>query len=48
MCCGNPEVITLDGIVLSVETSKIKQQGLKTPWIIGNSNTRLISGFIFD
>ena len=43
MCCGNPEVITLDGIVLSVETSKIKQQGLKTPWIIGESNSSLVA-----
>ena len=32
-CCDNPEYITLDGIVISVETKRIQAQKLQTPWV---------------
>ncbi len=40
MCCQDPEIITLDGIVLSIEAARIKSQNLQYPWINGNSKKR--------
>lgn len=39
-CCTDPEIITLDGIVLSIESSRIRRQNLQTPWVSGESNNR--------
>lgn len=39
-CCGNPEIITLDGIVISIEAKRIRAENLNYPWIIGTSNKR--------
>jgi hypothetical protein len=33
-CCDEPEMINIDGIVLSIETSRVKQQALNDPFII--------------
>ena len=41
-CCNDPEIITLDGIVLSIDSSKIRRQNLKSPWIFGESNQRYV------
>ena len=48
VCCRNPEIITLDGIVLSVETKKISRQNLQAPWISGESNLRYNNIKIFN
>ena len=39
-CCVNPDIITLDGIVLSIDSSRIRRQNLQSPWICGQSNER--------
>ena len=39
-CCSNPEIVTLDGIVLSIETARIMRQNLNYPWMSGHSNKR--------
>jgi len=39
-CCDNPDIVMLDGIVMSIEASRILRQKLEAPWIIGQSNTR--------
>ena len=40
VCCQNPDKITLDGIVLSIETARIKKQELRTPWIQQETSER--------
>ena len=40
MCCTNPEIVTLDGIVLSIEAARIRDQKLTYPWIAGVSRSR--------
>ena len=41
ICCQNPDIITLDGLVLSIETRRIQQQNLTEPWILScNKNER--------
>jgi len=41
ICCQNPDIITLDGLVLSIETRRIQQQNLAEPWILScNKNER--------
>jgi len=37
-CCLNPEIVCLDGLVMSIENAKIREQKLSTPWISGESN----------
>jgi hypothetical protein len=39
-CCINPEIITLDGIVLSIENSRIKKQNLGNPSVSGFGKKR--------
>ena len=41
-CCQNPRIITLDGIVISVETERIDRQNLETPWVRVNPVDPLI------
>lgn len=31
-CCSEPDVVCVDGIVLSIESARIKQKNLMTPW----------------
>ncbi len=47
-CCGNPEIITLDGIVISIEAKRIRSENLQYPWIIGTSNNRCRQKYIED
>lgn len=46
-CCTNPEIITLDGIVLSIDSGRIRRQHLKSPWINGESNERFLIEYLF-
>ena len=39
-CCKDPDIITLDGIVLSIGSDKIRKQNLQYPWVIGECKTR--------
>ena len=34
-CCDNPDIVGLDGTVISTESSRIRDHGLEQPWIIG-------------
>jgi hypothetical protein len=40
ICCATPEIITLDGIVLSIESSRIKKQNLENPSICSEGKSR--------
>jgi hypothetical protein len=37
-CCSNPSIISMDGIVLSVEQDRIQQANLASPWLNGRSS----------
>ena len=40
-CCqGNPDIIALDGICMSIEQKRLKEARLKQPWIRGSNNSR--------
>jgi hypothetical protein len=41
-CCEHPEIVTLDGIVLSIESAKIRKRNLQTPWVCGESKKRSV------
>ena len=47
-CCGgSPDVITLDGIVMSIESKRIREANLSQPWISGFTSL-LTSGTNFN
>lgn len=39
-CCQNPDVICVDGIVISIETRRILASQLSHPWLIGNGKAK--------
>jgi hypothetical protein len=44
-CCGgSPEIITLDGIVMSIESKKIREANLSQPWISGFTSLSNLKG----
>ena len=44
-CCGgSPEVITLDGIVMSIESKRIREANLSQPWISGFTSLSNLKG----
>ena len=38
-CCENPEIVCLDGLVMSIENARIREQKLSSPWLSGESNS---------
>jgi hypothetical protein len=45
-CCENPKIVTVDGIVLSVESSRIQSRKLKEPWIVPEASATRFSSRI--